>query len=138
MEAACLHQRGAGAVDEASALGVGEVSGAEAQVTTEGIGPRMGAHGGFGRRRLPAPQLGASSPPQAHTLLPASGLPSAHLLLPAEAAAAACEVPGGAAASAAQLARCPVAGLVLATPPVTMAVGLPDQTVALFLGNVAL
>ena len=138
MAAACLHQRGAGAVDEASALGVGEVSGAEAQVTAEGIGPRMGAHGGFGRRRLPAPRLGTSSPPQAHTLLPASGLPSAHLLLPAEAAAAACEVPGGAAASAAQLARCPVAGLVLATPPVMMAVGLPDQTVAAFLGDVAL
>jgi len=36
------------------------------------------------------------------------------------------------------LARCPVAGLVLATPPVMMAVGLPDQTVAAFLGDVAL
>ena len=138
MAVACLHQRGAGAVDEASALGVGEVSGAEAQVTAEGIGPRMDAHGGFGRRRLPAPQLDASSPTQDHTLLPVSGLPSAHLLLPAEAAAAACEVPSGAAASAAQLARCPVAGLVLVIPPVTMAVGLPDQTVAAFLGDVAL
>ena len=53
MVAACLHQRGAGAVDEASALGVGEVSGVEAHVTAEGIGPRMGAHGGFGRRRGP-------------------------------------------------------------------------------------
>ena len=47
MEAACLHQRGAGAVDEASTLGVGEVFGAEAQVTGEGIDPRMGAHGGL-------------------------------------------------------------------------------------------
>jgi len=49
MAATCLHQRGAGTVDEASALGFGEVSGAEARVTIEGIGPRMGAHGGFGR-----------------------------------------------------------------------------------------
>ena len=53
MAAACLHQWGAGAVDEASTLGVGEVFGAEAQVTSEGIGPQMGAHGGFGRRRGP-------------------------------------------------------------------------------------
>jgi len=55
MAAACLHQRGAGAVDEASALGVGEVPGAEAQVTGEGIGPRTRAAAAASARPRPRP-----------------------------------------------------------------------------------